>query len=106
MKTLILAAAAALSLAAPAMAADPLRISLADLDLGTVQGAAELDARIDAAAAALCRDARRPGSRLSDRAYCEAGVRAEVMAALPRRAHADYVRATDLLTVRVPTAAR
>lgn len=106
MKTLILAAAAALSLAAPAMAADPLRISLADLDLGTARGAAELDARIDAAADALCRDVRRPGSRLSDRAYCEAGVRAEVMAALPRRAHADYVRATDLLTVRVPTVER
>jgi UrcA family protein len=106
MKTLILAAAAALSLAAPAVAADPLRISLADLDLGTVQGAAALDARIDAAADHLCRDALRPGSRLSDRAYCEAAVRAEVMDALPFRARSQYARATDLLSVRAPTAAR
>ncbi|MBU1325678.1 MAG: UrcA family protein [Alphaproteobacteria bacterium] len=106
MKSLVVAAVAALLTAAPALAADPLRISLADLDLGTARGAAELDARIDAAAAALCRDARRPGSLLSDRAYCEAGVRAEVMDALPRRARADYVRATDLLTVRAPTVER
>ncbi|HEV2083046.1 MAG TPA: UrcA family protein [Brevundimonas sp.] len=106
MKTLILAAAAALTLTAPAMAADPLRISLADLDLGTASGAALLDARIDAAADALCHDARRPGSRLSDRAYCEAGVREEVMAALPLRARADYVRATDLLSAQVPASER
>ncbi len=105
MKTLILAAAAALTLAAPAVAADPLRIALGDLDLGTVQGAAQLDARIDAAADRLCRDARRPGSRISDRTYCEAAVRAEVMDALPTRARADYARTADLLSARVPTTA-
>jgi UrcA family protein len=106
MKSFLVAAAVALLTAAPAVAADPVRIALADLDLGTARGAALLDARIDAAAAALCRDARRPGSRLSDRAWCEAGVRAEVMDRLPNRARADYVRATDLLTVRVPTVSR
>ena len=106
MKTLILAAAAALSLAAPAMAADPLRISLADLDLGTAQGAALLDGRIEAAADALCRDARRPGSRLSDRAFCEAQVRAEVMAALPAHARADYARATDPFMAGIRVASR
>ena len=92
LRTFSLFAAAAVTLTAGAASADE-RISLADLDLSRPAHAAIFDARVEQAAEALCRDARRPGSRLSDRAFCEAQVRAEVMRQLPAAAREDYAEA-------------
>lgn len=91
LRTFLFAAAASL-LAAGAASADE-RISYADLDLSRPNHAAIFDARVDRAADALCRNARRPGSRLSDRAFCEVQVRAEVMRQLPAAAREEYAGA-------------
>lgn len=91
-RTFSLLAAAAITLAAGTASADE-RISIVDLDLSRPAHAAIFDARIDRAADALCRDARRPGSRLSDRDFCEARVRAEVMRQLPAAAREEYAEA-------------
>ena len=91
-RTFPLLAAAAVTLAAGSASADE-RISLADLDLSRPAHAAIFDARVERAADALCRDAKRPGSRLSDRAFCEAAVRAEVLRQLPADARQDYAEA-------------
>ena len=89
------AAAAALALlgaAGPVFASDA-RIDVSDLDLSRPAHVAILEARVETAARTLCRDARRPGSRLSDRAFCEAQVRAEVERQLPATARAGNVEA-------------
>lgn len=92
--------AAVLSLAAAGAAvAQEARIAWRDLDLSTAAGAAAFDARVAAASDRLCRDARRPGSRLEDGAYCRAAVRAEAVAALPGAARIDYARGRDRLSV-------
>ncbi|WP_291840073.1 UrcA family protein, partial [Brevundimonas sp.] len=75
--------------AASASAADA-RIGWSDLNLASVAGADAFDQRVEAAARALCRDARRPGSRLDDRAFCEAAVRREAVRQLPGAAQVDY----------------
>ncbi len=62
-RTFSLLAAAAITLAAGAASAEE-RISFADLDLSRPAHAAIFDARIDRAADALCRDARRRPGRL------------------------------------------
>lgn len=90
LRTFLFAAATALT--AGAASADE-RISYADLDLSRPTHAAIFDARVDRAADALCRDARRPGSRLSDRAFCKTQVRAEVMRQLPMTAREEYAEA-------------
>jgi len=69
------------------------RIAVGDLNLATASGAAALDRRIETTARDLCRSARRTGSRITDRAYCTAAVRTEVMRQLPPRAQADYASA-------------
>ena len=84
--------AASLLVAAPAFAQDA-RVAVGDLNLATAAGADRLDARIKAAERALCRHARRPGSHISDRAFCAAAVRAEVLRLLPARARQDYALA-------------
>lgn len=66
------------------------RINWSDLNLSTVAGGDAFDQRVEAAARTLCRDARRPGSRLSDRAFCEAAVRREAVRQLPGAAQIDY----------------
>jgi UrcA family protein len=87
-------AAALLCAGAPAFAGDrEARIPLTDLNLSTVRGADLLDVRIEAASRDLCRGARRPGSRINDRAYCQAAVRAEVMRQLPTASQRDYALA-------------
>lgn len=93
LRTLFAATAATACLTAAGAASADERISLADLDLSRPSHVAIFDARIDRAADALCRDARRPGSRLSDRAFCEVRVRAEVMRQLPGPAREDYAEA-------------
>lgn len=82
--------AAAITLAAAGAASAQSRISIADLDLSTPAGAAELDARIARASDIQCRDARIPGSSRSDRAGCAADYRAEFLRALPAQARASY----------------
>lgn len=90
MKTLAsLTAVLVLAVAGSASAADA-RIGWSDLNLATVAGGDAFDARVDVAAQTLCRDARRPGSRLSDRAFCQAAVRREAVRQLPGAAQVDY----------------
>ena len=95
LRTFSLLAAAAAALAAGSASADE-RIHLADLDLSRPSHAAIFDARVERASEALCRDAKRPGTRLSDRDFCEAAVRAEVMRQLPAPARQDYAEARRL----------
>lgn len=83
----------AAALFAGTASAQEARISVGDLNLATASGAAALDARVDAMARKLCRSARQPNSLISDRAYCTAAVRSEVMRQLPPRAQADYASA-------------
>lgn len=84
-----LTAVLVLASAGAASAADA-RVGWGDLNLATVSGADAFDQRVEAAARTLCRDARRPGSRLSDRAFCEAAVRREAVRRLPGAAQIDY----------------
>ena len=91
MKTLAsLAAVLAVSLAAGAASAQEARIGWGDLDLSSAAGADAFDARVSAAADRLCRGVRRPGSRLSDRTFCRAAVRAEAVRQLPGAVKVDY----------------
>ncbi len=66
------------------------RIGWSDLNLATVAGGDAFDRRVETAARTLCRDARRPGSRLGDRAFCESAVRREAVRQLPGAARIDY----------------
>lgn len=91
MKALALAAAvAAALLQASAASASEARVAFGDLTLGNRAGADQLDARINAAADRLCRYARRPNSRISNRAECRATVRAETLRQMPEAARAEY----------------
>lgn len=83
--------AAVLALAAAGSAsAQEARIAWGDLDLSSAAGADAFDARVEAAARSLCRGARKPGSRISDRAFCRAAVQAEAMRLLPGRVQVEY----------------
>ena len=83
--------AAVLALAAAGSAsAQEARIAWGDLDLSSAAGADAFDARVEAAARALCRGARKPGSRISDRAFCRAAVQAEAVRLLPGRVQVEY----------------
>lgn len=90
MKTLASLAAVLAVAAAGSASAQEARIIWGDLDLSTAAGADAFDARLDAAARQMCRDARRPGSRLSDRAFCRAAFRGEAIRQLPGTAQVDY----------------
>jgi UrcA family protein len=91
MKTLAsLAAVLAVSLAAGAASAQEARIGWGDLDLSSAAGADAFDVRVSVAADRLCRGVRRPGSRLSDRTFCRAAVRAEAFRLLPGAVKVDY----------------
>ena len=91
MKTLAsLAAALTVALVAGSASANEARISWGDLDLSSVTGAAAFDARIERAADRLCRGVKRPGSRINDRAFCRAAVRAEAVRQLPGSVQVDY----------------
>lgn len=83
--------AAVLALAAAGSAsAQEARIAWGDLDLSSAAGANTFDARVEAAARTLCRGARKPGSRISDRAFCRAAVQAEAVRLLPGRVQVEY----------------
>lgn len=85
-----LAAALTVALVAGSASANEARISWGDLDLSSVTGAVAFDARIERAADRLCRGVKRPGSRINDRAFCRAAVRAEAVRQLPGPVQVDY----------------
>jgi UrcA family protein len=94
-----LTAAAFVLVAAGSASAHEARIAWGDLNLSTPAGADAFDARVDAASRKMCRDARRPNSRLSDRSFCRAAVQSEALRALPDVAQADYALSRTPLTV-------
>ncbi|WAC60384.1 UrcA family protein [Brevundimonas sp. SL130] len=77
----------------PALAQNEASIAFRDLDLSTAAGAAAFDARIDQAAAGLCRNFTIPGSRIVRSQACRSAVRAEAMRQLPRSRQVEYARA-------------
>lgn len=87
-KFALAAVSAALLLSAGAAAAQDQRIPFGDLDLGSVDGAAAFDARVNDAANRVCRlGAPRPN------AQCRARFRVEAMRQLPTVRRDDYARA-------------
>ncbi|KQY89927.1 UrcA family protein [Brevundimonas sp. Root1423] len=93
-----LAAIAALAIAGTASAQEA-RIVYRDLDMSSAPGANAFDARVEAAARSLCRNARKPGSLLSDRAFCRAAVQREAVRLLPGPVQVDYALARLPLVV-------
>ena len=88
MKTFAVAAlSAALLLSAGAASAQDYRIVIRDLDLGSVAGAAQFDARVEAADRACNLGAPMPDAR------CVRRFRAEAMRLLPAARRDDYARA-------------
>lgn len=90
MKILASLTAAALLLTAGAASAQDARIAWGDLDLSTAAGANAFDARVETAASKMCRDVRRPGSRISDQSFCRTAARNEAIRLLPGAAQVDY----------------
>ncbi len=90
MKTFASLAAVLALAAAGSASAQEARIAWGDLDLSSAAGADAFDARVEAAARNLCRKATKPGSRISDRAFCRAAVQAEAVRLLPGRVQVDY----------------
>lgn len=84
-----LAAIAALAIAGSASAQEA-RIVYRDLDMASAAGANAFDARVETASRSLCRGARKPGSIISDRAFCRAAVQREAVRLLPGRVQVDY----------------
>ena len=92
-----LVAALTVTLAAGAASAQEARINWGDLDLSSAAGARAFDARVEATADQLCRSAKRPGSRINDRAFCRAAVRSEAVRQLPATVQVDYVSYRSLI---------
>jgi UrcA family protein len=87
-KFAIAALSAALLLSAGAASAQDYRIPFGDLDLGSLQGAAAFDARVNDAAGRACR----LGAPMPD-LQCRARFRVEAMRQLPTARRDDYARA-------------
>ena len=87
-KFALAAVSAALLFSAGAAAAQDQRIPFGDLDLGSVEGAATFDARVNEAANRVCR----VGAPMPD-AQCRARFRVEAMRLLPAVRRDDYARA-------------
>jgi UrcA family protein len=90
MKVLASLAALAVLAVAGSASAQEARIVWGDLDMSSAAGANAFDARVEAAARSLCRDARRLNSRITDRAYCRAAVQREAVRLLPGPVQVDY----------------
>jgi len=84
-----LAVVAALATAGPTSAQDA-RVAWGDLNMSSAAGADAFDARVEAAARRLCRNVRKPGSLISDRAFCRAAVQAEAVRLLPGPVQVEY----------------
>lgn len=82
-------AAGALVTAGAASAEPTARIAYGDLDMSTTAGARTFAARVESTARDFCRDARNPGSRISDSARCQIAIREEAMAQLARQSQAQ-----------------
>ena len=96
------AALAAAILSAGAASAQDYRIAFGDLDLGSTDGAAQFDRRVDQVAQRLCSG----GAPLPD-AQCVRRVRVEATRLLPNANREDYARArTDRVVVRTSYEAR
>ena len=87
-KFAIAAVSAALLFTAGAASAQDYRIVIRDLDLGSVEGAAQFDARVNEAADRACN----LGAPMPD-AQCRNRFRAEAMRLLPAARRDDYARA-------------
>ncbi|RZJ02610.1 MAG: UrcA family protein [Brevundimonas sp.] len=87
-----LAAVAALAFTGSASAQEA-RIAWGDLNMASAAGANAFDARVDAASRRLCRNARKPGSIISDRAFCRAAVQSEAVRLLPGQVQVEYALA-------------
>ena len=85
-----LVVALSVSLAAGTASAREARVQWGDLDLSSVAGADAFDARVTTAANRACRGVKRPGSRISDRAFCRAAFRDEAVRQLPGAVQVDY----------------
>ena len=91
MKILVsLVAALTVSFAAGAASAREARVQWGDLDLSSAAGADAFDVRVSVAASRMCRGVKRPGSRISDRAFCRAAFRDEAVRQLPGAVQVDY----------------
>ncbi|MGZ9101094.1 MAG: UrcA family protein [Brevundimonas sp.] len=89
----------AAALVAGSASAQEARIAWGDLDMSRPVGADTFDARVETAARKLCRNARRPGSLISDRAFCRAAVQAEALRLLPGPVQVEYARSRRHLVV-------
>ena len=85
-----LAAVLAVSLAAGTASAREVRVQWGVLDLSSAAGADAFDARVSAAASRACRGVKRPGSRISDRAFCRAAFRKEAVRQRPGAVQVGY----------------
>jgi UrcA family protein len=90
MKTLASLTAVFVMATAGAASAQEARIPWGDLNLASVAGGDTFDVRVATAADRMCRNARRPGSLLSDRSFCRTAVHREAVRQLPRTAQVDY----------------
>lgn len=90
MKTLASLAAVAAFAVAGSASAQEARIAFGDLDMSSAAGADAFDARVEAAARSLCPGVKRPGSRISDRAFCRAAVQTEAVRQLPGPVQVEY----------------
>lgn len=92
-------AAAALAISAPAFAsvqseeASSGPVQWADIDITTPEGAAELDARINASARRACRGMRSTGSNMSQTAFCRTAIRDSVLQRMDEPTREAYNRA-------------
>jgi UrcA family protein len=101
----VAAACGALTLfAGAAQAQDAKQVRFGDLNLGSAEGAAELDRRISRAGAVLCQvPANVTQTAIRKVGTCKADVRAQAMSALPRAQADAYMaakRAPTLLAAR------
>lgn len=96
------AAVAVVILSAGTASASGYRITFGDLDLGSADGAAQFDQRIDRVAQSACRT----GAPLPD-AQCVRRFRVEALNQLPAARRQDYARARgDRMVARTPSGAR
>lgn len=93
-----LAAVAALAFTGFASAQEA-RIAWGDLNMSSAPGADAFDARVETAARRLCRNARKPGSLINDRAFCRAAVQSEAVRQLPGQVQVEYALARLPLVV-------
>ncbi|HRO34370.1 MAG TPA: UrcA family protein [Brevundimonas sp.] len=68
-------------------------VQWSDLDVGTPEGAAELDQRINAAARRACRGVRATGSNMSQTAFCRSQIRDSVTARMDEPTREAYAQA-------------